>query len=621
MARVNRAIRAKASHDLLQNGARLPREAVLLTGARFAAGSPKPHPRAWEWAMDFEEFGELPREIELAAADPEPHKIKTGFSWAAFGGGLAALVWLAGAIGAPLSFYGAQGLASLNPALQAGLVALAFGPAVLFWLSASAVAEAARARKLAAELTKLTQEAAQAPARHGEEQSTRLSLTVKNEIESLNDAVNAALARLNELESAAQRNAIVFSQALADTRESAADLVCDLVREREQFLALNEDLRQQTDVMAHSIGRQVRLMREASKLVKTEMTAAEDALEGHLASFAASAQVMAQRTAAFHEAAVEANAASNRLGDTMSGVLDGLSEATKLTDAARAAAEDATAAASATANAVRETTHRAVFEAKKAAQFIRAETQALQDAAETTFARLREAAAEARAASQDAQAAADKHAASIEKRLAALAATAAHKAPPSVEKKPEPVVVEQKLARVANEAFGDATLYAAADAHIARQADRIVERKAAFAGFKGFASWSNFTPDVSLEPANNDEFDAFALADFGAPDPDAALKSDAIELVNDAGVDLTTTLNAQALETVANRSRMGPVARRRAVAEAAPVAVSRIARHLKRNPDAKTVAGAFRARPDLAKAEEKGSDLVRAYLLIDAALA
>lgn len=585
--------------------------------------------------MDFEQFGEI-REIELAAADPEPHKVKTGFSWAAFGGGLAALVWLGGAIGAPLSFYGAQGLASLNPALQAALVALAFGPALIIWLSASAVSEAVKARKIAAELTAMARDAELFPARHDE--PSRLSLTVKTEIDSLNDAVTAALERLNELESAAQRNAVVFSQALADTRESAADLVCDLVREREQFLTLNEDLKQQTDVMVHSIGHQVRLMREASKLVKTEMTAAEDALETHMTSFHTSAQVMTQRTASFHEAAEEANAASHRLNDTMAGVLDGLSEATKMTDAARAAAEDATAAATQTANAVRDTTHRAVFEAKKAAQFIRAETQALQDVAETTFAKLREAANEARAASEDAQAAADKHAASIEKRLGALAATAGHK----VERKVERVVerapemervaerqVERPLARVANEAFGDATLYAAADAHMTRKADRViehsverqVERKAAFSGFKGFSSWSNFSPEAELEPANNDDFDAFALADFGSPDPDAALKNDAIDLVVTAGVDLDKTLNTAALEMIANRSRMGAVARRRAVAEAAPVAVSRIARHVKRSNDAKIIAADFRSRPDLAKSEEKGSDLVRAYLLIDAALA
>ena len=63
-------------------------------------------------------------------------------------------------------------------------------------------------------------------------------------------------------------------------------------------------------------------------------------------------------------------------------------------------------------------------------------------------------------------------------------------------------------------------------------------------------------------------------------------------------------------------------ARRRAVADAAPAAVGRIARYVKRNADAHMVAAEFRARPDLAKSDRKGEgkDLVRAYLLIDAAL-
>jgi hypothetical protein len=59
------------------------------------------------------------------------------------------------------------------------------------------------------------------------------------------------------------------------------------------------------------------------------------------------------------------------------------------------------------------------------------------------------------------------------------------------------------------------------------------------------------------------------------------------------------------------------------VSELAPAAVSRVARHVQRNEHALELATQFRSRPDLAKSEKKGegSDLVRAYLLIDAALA
>jgi hypothetical protein len=96
-----------------------------------------------------------------------------------------------------------------------------------------------------------------------------------------------------------------------------------------------------------------------------------------------------------------------------------------------------------------------------------------------------------------------------------------------------------------------------------------------------------------------------------------------VDLVYKAGVDLDDVLHAGDLERIARCSREGATARRRAVIDAAPGAVTRISRHVKRNGDAHTLATQFRSRPDLAKSEKKGegSDLVRAYLLIDAALA
>ncbi|MGE3143757.1 MAG: hypothetical protein AB7L65_10590, partial [Hyphomonadaceae bacterium] len=449
----------------------------------------------------------------------------------------------------------------------------------------------------------------------------RLSLTVKNEVEILNEAVEAALSRLNEMETAAQRNATLFSQALAETREDAGAFIGDLTREREAYVSLNDELREQTETMAHSIGRQIRLMREASKLVKSEITAAEDSLENHLAAFANAASVMATRTAAINSAAETAQEASATLDQSIGQVLNGLGEATKLTDAARRSAEEASHAAATTANAVRETTQRAVFEAKKAAQMVRAETEALQESALATLTKLREAAESARAASEESQAAADRHAASIQKRLGALAQTASTRKP--AERPAERSV--EAIAEAANESFAEESLYAAAGAGRA-QAAAAPAQQSGFSGFKGFSGWSNFLPNEPFQQdAANTDADAedVFFADFGAAslDPDQRLKSDAVDLVAAAGVELKAALDARALETVAKSSRLGAIARRRAVAEASPVAVSRIARYVKRNSEAKIIANDFRARPDLAKGEEKGADLVRAYLLIDAALA
>mgnify|MGYP006908230968 CR=1 FL=1 len=543
-------------------------------------------------------------------------KVKTGFSWAGFAGGLAALVWIAGAIGGPLSYFGVDAVMAMDPAMQAGLIALAFGPALLFWVAASAAGEALKARKLAVELTRIAQEA-RLPVELGQSDAQRLSNTVKTEIESLNDAVAAAMNRLAELEAAAQRNATLFGEAVEASRENTEIMSQSLRMERDALMELNGDLKGQTETLAHSIGRQVRLMREASKLVKTEINSAEEALQSHLESFSASTEVLGERTAQFHQAADNASAASASLNGAMTEMLAGLAEATRLTETAKKSTAEAVLAANETASAVRETTRSAVHEAKRAAPLIRAETVALQDAAAETLAKLQEAANAARMASEESQAAADYHATSVQNRLSAFATAAGGKKAAAVrtlERRPEPKAEPVEMT----------TLHAAASAAVARSGSRgrvetVSEQPRRM--FKGFGGWGNVMPHRD-DAANEDS----GLSDFGSTEPahaDATLKSGAIDVVLNAGVDVADVLHAGDLERIARCSRDGATARRRAVIDAAPGAVTRISRHIKRNSDAHAVATQFRARPDLAKSENKGEgkELVRAYLLIDAALA
>jgi len=573
--------------------------------------------------FDREEF-EATAHDEPAVVEPTREtKIKTGFSWAGFAGGLMAFVWIGGAIGGPLTYFGVDAVMAMDPAMQAGLIALAFGPALLFWVAASAAGEALKARTLATELTRLVH-AASLPIEAGEAQAQRLTNTVKNEIEQLNDAVSSALDRLAELEAAAQRNAALFGDAVAASRANTQAMADTLVREREALVEVKADIKDQTDVIANSIGRQVRLMREASKLVKTEVVAAEHALETHLTSFATSANVLGEHTTKFHKAADHANAAAASLNGSMTEMLGGLAEATRLTETARKSTAEAVLAANETASAVRETTRSAVNEAKRAAQLIRAEAQAMQEAANDTMVRLNE----ARTASSESQAVADRHVASIEKRLGALASAASVK---KVERKPEPVAYEQieemaTLHAAANAAVSRGSSRPRIEVHTQTRTEVQVEREPKRV-FKGFGSWGNFIPqqrDEAAPVAANES--AFDLADFGRNEPvntEATLKTDAVDVVTNAGVDLDDVLHAADLERIARCSRDGASARRRAVIDAAPGAVTRIVRHMKRNVDAHDTAVAFRSRPDLAKSENKdqGSDLVRAYLLIDAALA
>lgn len=559
----------------------------------------------------------LSQAAEPATIEPEAPRKTGGFSWAGFAGGLAALVWIAAAIGGPLAYFGVDAVMAMDPAMQAGIVALAFGPALLFWLTASAAGEAVKARRLAAELTRVAHGGHLPIYTAGEAQARRLTDTVKQEIDVLNDSVATALKRLEEFENAARRNAAYFDTAIAASRENTEAMAMALSQEREAIAELNGDLKGQAETLSHSVGRQVRLMREASKLVQTEVAAAEDALEGHLDTLTASASILGQRTAEIHAASDDASAVSAALHNTLNGMLDGLAEATRLTDTARQSTENAVLAANETAAAVRETTRNAVFEAKRAAQLIRAEATAMQDAAADTLGKLQEAAQAARAASEESQAAADRHAASIEKRLGALASTANVRKASAPQPRAERVV-ERPVERHV-EAQAPANLQAAANAAIARAAARDrSESKQPKVVFKGFNAWNNFMPSRETAkpmPANED-LDLVSFPQRDERTPDSMLKDDALELVTEAGVDLDDVLSARALAQVAQSSRHGAQARREAVATAAPIAVNRIARHVKRHSGARAVASAFRSRPDLAKADS----VVRAYLLIDAAL-
>ena len=373
--------------------------------------------------------------------------LKTGFSFASFAGGLASFAWIGGAIGVPLSTYGIDAILAMDPAMQTGLLALAFGPAVLLWVGASAAGEAMKARAIAQHLAQFAQDP-HYPIAVGEARAQRLSETVKTEIESLNDAVATALHRLQELESAAQRNTNLFETAVVSSRETSAQMAADFAREREDLLALNADMRNQTETLSHSIGRQVRLMREASKLVKVEIEASEDVLTSHLSAFQASAETLAHNTAAFRDSADAAEHATSSLNHTMGAMLEGLGEATRLTDAARQSAAQASMAATETATVLKDHTQTAVIEVKRAAHFIRQETLAMQGAANETLTRLQAAADAARAASEESEAAADRHAAKIENRLNALAQTI--KAKPAA---PAPAPVARGPAQRPIEAF------------------------------------------------------------------------------------------------------------------------------------------------------------------------
>lgn len=553
----------------------------------------------------FEYFGDLEANEPSAqqAQTPAGRETRPAFTLAGFAAGLAAPLWAAAAFGGAVAYWGFDAIIAMDSALLAALCALTLAPALLFWATAVAIREAAGARRLAAELALMARES-RAPFEAGHVEAGELGAAVRTEIRALSGEVFSAMRRLAELEHSAKRSSGLIGETLHASQANTAAMTQALQREREALAQINGDLRGQTEEVANTIGRQVRLMREAAKIVKSEIIAAENALQTHLASFSESASAIAQRTVEFHDAADEAAAATASLNETMAEMLDSLGEATRLADAARKSSEQAVHIANETAGALRDTTRSAVVEAKQAAQLMRAETQALQHSAADTLAKLQEAAHAARAASEESQAAANRHADMFGKRAQRNSARPRIETPRSPEAGALHAAAQSALTRRQLRTRGDA----------AEQPRN---------PFKGFGSWGNFVPQTRAEERPEVANEDADLLSFGGRDPDLALKDYALDLVIDAGVDLDDVLQTSDLERIARRSREGASARRAAVVDAAPGAVTRIARYVKRNTKAHMVANEFRARPDLAKSERKGegSNLVRAYLLIDAALA
>jgi hypothetical protein len=136
---------------------------------------------------------------------------------------------------------------------------------------------------------------------------------------------------------------------------------------------------------------------------------------------------------------------------------------------------------------------------------------------------------------------------------------------------------------------------------------------------------SRFTNEWSVAPAASVANDTAA---YGAgqrnahatprPTPKTPAEN-ALAILAEAGVNAASLFSTPDLDFIANRARQGGVARRQAVAAAAPEAVANLQDLFARSDAARAYAAAFRAKPELAT-QAGGKSLLVAYLLIDAAL-
>lgn len=555
----------------------------------------------------FSPMAPLLAQLEADAKETEAKSKADASAGAGFWGLTWAGAWVAAAVGTPVAMFGADALSAMNPVVFVAIAAIAVAPALLILFTANAAREARRVREETRRLAALAEQAL-SPTDEAETRARSLGRTVRAEIGALQTVVETALDRFAELEAAAARNAVVFDEAVSCARDGAGALTATLKQERLAFQDLTTELRAQTDSMGENVSRQIRLMRETSKLVRQEFVAADETFQSHFTSFASSAALMAERTESIHAAAEATKAAGQRLDATVITALEALNQATALTDTARQSADAATQAAQATAGAVRDTTRRAVSDARRVAQMIRNETAAMEESATATLSRLKEAADEARRASEEAQAAADKHAEGIQRRLTAIAHAATVSQAPvaqapvlqksaSVDAIANDDMVEEKIRvgeRFVRTAFAPSAAVSTAYAGASHAGD----------GYPG--EWSVAPSMAPLTPPV-------------APQRPKSASENALALLNEAGVDAGSVFAAPDLDFIANRARQGGASRRQAVTAAAPDAVSKLQTLFAHNQAARAYAMAFRAKPELATANG-GKNLLVAYLLVDAAL-
>lgn len=345
-------------------------------------------------------------ELDLAAAAQEaqgasrtsraPRRAGGGLALAA---NLAAVIWVLGVAAGAVALLGVPTLLSAGPLAWLALACAAIAPAMMVGVAGSAAREGAQARAEAHRLATAYDQMLN-PSPTAEAAARRLGVSVRGEIAALEKALEQTLIKVREVEAVIARQTLAVDEASGMARQEARAMVSGLEAERAEMLALAQDLRARSTEIGETIQRHTRLIADAARVAETGVRSADETLEARLTSFAASAALINDRTAALQAAARASAESAARLEGALGQSLDSLTKATALTDAARQSADAATLAANATAGAVRETTSRAVEEARKAAELIRGEAAQMARDAEQTLDRMREAGIAARGGPQ-----------------------------------------------------------------------------------------------------------------------------------------------------------------------------------------------------------------------------
>jgi hypothetical protein len=530
---------------------------------------------------------------------------------------IVGVLWILGCAVTAYVLLGQQRLFTLAPVELAALAAGAILPAIMVWFSGMAAGEGARARSEARRLADAA-DRLMSPAKSAEDGAKKLALSVRAEITTLDHALEKTLARLQEVEGMIARQAQSVDQMSGQAKAGADQMITGMEREREELMKISRDLTGQAQMIGDSISKHTRVISEAAKMAEQEVRAADQALDTRLTSFGAAAALITDRTHALSNAAQGSADSALRLETALSNALDVLAKATNLTDAARQSADAAAVAANSTAGAVRESTSRAIEDAKRAADVIRGEAANVEREAAVALERLRDAAEGARAAAVGARAAVEEipRNARPAARAPDMRRDPDYRAPepPAPTRRDEPR--RDRDARRGESLFGEPASGPPSASWTWRELLGGVEEDAP-------SEPQRSAPAPRRAPAE----DAVARLTHAISEPRGhAPALPAADMIEAAGLRLPEVFSGSGLERIAQRARSGTQARRRAVKDAAPDAVRRLADHLARDAHANQEAMQF-LRSDGARIAEllargraaMNADATRAFLLIDSA--
>ena len=357
----------------------------------------------WPWGRQVKDDAAMDNaapELETPFAPSEPGAMISRLSVG------VAIVWIIATVAVSVALLGADGIAALEPAQFAALIAAAVLPALMAVFSGAAARDGARARAEAQRLADAADRLMN-PEQSAEEAARKLAKTVRGEINQLDQALEHTLAKLAEVEGMVSRQARAVDDMSDQAKAGATQMISGMEREREELLKISRDLTGQAQMIGDSISRHTQAIAHSARQAEAEIRAADQTLDHRMTSFGAAAALINDRTHALSGASQASADSALRLEQALSNALEVLAKATDLTDAARQSADAATLAANSTASAVRDTTSRAIDDAKRAADLIRGEAVNVEQEAAIALERLREAADEARNAAVGARTAAE----------------------------------------------------------------------------------------------------------------------------------------------------------------------------------------------------------------------